>query len=137
MAESPRRPGVALVSRFVLAGILNTLVGLSVTLVLDLGLRAPPAAANAAGYAVGICVSWLLQRRFVFRSDEAGWAAKARYLATIAIAFGLNQAVLWAMPQLVGAAPPARALSQVVAMATYTLTQFALFRVWVFAPRRT
>ena len=136
MPESPRS-ALALVSRFIVAGVLNTLVGLSVTLVLDLGFRAPPAAANAAGYAVGICVSWLLQRRFVFRSEQAGWTAKARYLTTIAIAFALNQAVLWAMPHLVGATPPARALSQVVAMATYTVTQFALFRAWVFAPRQT
>ena len=123
-------PGV--IVRFVIAGLLNTAVGLSVTLALDIGLHVSPALANAAGYAVGICVSWLLQRRFVFRSDQSGWAAKARYITTIAISFGLNQAVLHGAGLVLGNEPLMRTVAQVVAMGTYTVVQFFLLRLWVF-----
>lgn len=131
-------PGLALVSRFVVAGVLNTAVGLSVTLALDIGLGVSPALANAAGYAVGIVVSWLLQRRFVFRSDQSGWATKARWATTIAVSFAVNQGVLHALPFVLGSEPLARTASQVIAMGTYTVVQFILLRAWVFraAPAR-
>ena len=64
-------PTIALLARFGLVGMINTAVGLSIIAVLDLGLRVPPALANAAGYLVGICVSFVLSRRFVFRSRAA------------------------------------------------------------------
>lgn len=127
-----RHPTVTLVVRFVVAGVLNTLVGVSVALALDLGLRAPPALANAAGYAVGITVSWLLQRGFVFRSTERGWGVRARYLTTIAVSFGLNQLVLQLMHARLGDTRLEHLAAQVTAMATYTVVQFILFRTWVF-----
>lgn len=131
-ASRDLRTLAALAARFGLAGMINTAIGMSITLVLDVALGVAPALANAAGYAVGILVSWILQRRFVFRSRDAGWAAKTRYVTTIALAFAVNQAVLWAMPLLVGDSRPARVASQVVAMASYTVVQFILFRLWVF-----
>jgi putative flippase GtrA len=136
MAEALRRitlpPGLALVLRFAMAGVLNTLVGLSITLTLDIGFHVKPALANAAGYAVGLVVSWFLQQRFVFRSQSNGWDTKIKWATTIAAAFALNQAVLAAMPMLVGDAPLARTFSQLVAMGTYTVFQFIVMRLWVF-----
>ncbi len=127
-----RHPTLKLISRFVIAGVLNTMVGLTVTLVLDLGLKVSPALANAAGYAVGICVSWLVQRRFVFQSEQADWGTRAKYITTIAVAFTLNQAVLWMLRHVVGDATHARAFTQIAAMGTYSIVQFLLFRGWVF-----
>jgi putative flippase GtrA len=123
---------LALGLRFAFAGALNTLVGLAVILALDLGLGVTPALANLVGYAVGLTIGWSLQRRFVFRSDASGWATKAKYLTTIAGAFGLNQIVLAGMSYLTGDSDLERALSQLVAMATYTVVQFVVLRLWVF-----
>lgn len=125
-------PGLAVIVRFALAGLVNTAVGLSVTLALDIGLHVSPALSNAAGYAVGIMVSWLLQRRFVFRSEQSGWATKARWITVIAISFGVNQGVLYLAHQVLGEAPLARTAAQIVAMGTYTVVQFILMRLWVF-----
>lgn len=118
--------------RFAAAGLLNTLIGVLITLTLDIGFHVKPALANAAGYAVGLVVSWFLQQRFVFRSQANGWDTKIRWATTIAAAFVLNQAALAAMPMLVGDAPLARTFSQLVAMGTYTIFQFIVMRLWVF-----
>lgn len=123
---------LGVILRFAIAGLLNTAVGLSVTLALDIGLGVSPALSNAAGYAVGIMVSWLLQRRFVFRSDQSGWATKARWITVIAVSFAVNQGVLYALGLLLGDEPLMRTASQIVAMGTYTVVQFVLMRLWVF-----
>jgi len=128
-----RFPGLGLVSRFAAAGVLNTVIGLAVILGLDVGLSVRPALANAAGYATGIAVSWLLQRRFVFRTDQADWATRGRFLATVATAFGLNQAVLWLLTGLLGDDPGKRLVAQLIAVATYSTVQFLLLRGWVFS----
>lgn len=116
------------------AGILNTLLGLAVILGLDLGLGVPSAFANAIGYGIGISVGWLLQRRFVFRSDQSNWRAKTRYLTVVALAFALNQAMLWTFQRFLGSALEMRVLAQIFAVGTYSVSQFLLLKAWVFAP---
>src|SRR5512138_166001 len=125
-------PGLALVSRFAAAGVINTLVGASVTLGLDLGLGVQPALANAAGYALGVLVSWVLQRRYVFRSRQARWRDRAKFLAVVAASFLANQLVLAALHAALGQSVAARGAAQLLAMATYTTLQFLLLRFWVF-----
>lgn len=122
--------------RFLAAGVLNTAVGLAVILALDLGLGAPPAIANAIGYAVGISFGWLLQRRFVFQADRADWGMRGRYLVVVAIAFAVNQAVLMAMHQVVGASREMHVVAQLCAVGTYSVTQFLLLKIWVFGARK-
>lgn len=124
----------ALVLRFATAGALNTLAGAAVILALDLGLGLAPSLANAAGYFAGFLLAWVLHRRFVFRSGDASLAAKARYAASTAFAFGANQAALHAILALGGAAPATRAAAQVAGIATYSVLQFLLLRSWVFRP---
>ena len=137
MPGPKRLPGLGLVSRFAAAGVLNTIIGLAVIVSLDVGLGVRPALANAAGYATGIAASWLLQRRFVFRTDQADWATRGRFLATVAAAFGLNQAVLWLLAGVLGDEPGKRLAAQLIAVATYSTVQFLLLRGWVFSgPKR-
>ena len=101
-------------------------------LALDIGLGLRPALANAIGYAVGICLAWMLHRGFVFRSADTGWAIKARYLTTVAVAFGLNQLVLLLLGHALDVSREARIASQMCGLVTYTATQFILMRTWVF-----
>jgi putative flippase GtrA len=123
-----------LLARFGGAGVLTTALGLAIILALDVGLGVDRRLANACGYLAGAALGLVLQKRFVFRQPAHARGATLRYVAVMAFAFALNQVVLTAA----GVALPddrlGRAAAQLVAMATYTTTQFALFRLWVFRP---
>jgi putative flippase GtrA len=123
-------------ARFGLAGLVSTAVGFAVIAALDAGLHVAPALANAAGYLVGVPVGFALNRGYVFRHGGALGASGVRYLATVAVAFGLNQLVLRLAGQVLGAhldqPAPAHIAAQLAGMATYTLTTFLLARYWVF-----
>jgi putative flippase GtrA len=128
------REQVGLLLRYGLAGIVNTAVGFSAIVALDLGLGLPPALANAAGYALGLVVGFLLNRAFVFRSRGAIPTTGLRYLAAAAAAFVLNQAVLRAAGLALGAGRLQHLGAQALAMGCYTLALFLLCRLWVFRP---
>ncbi|CAN7422843.1 GtrA family protein [Phenylobacterium sp. LjRoot219] len=123
-----------LLARFGGAGVLTTALGLAVILILDIGLGFDRRLANACGYLAGATLGLVLQKRFVFRQADPARGATLRYVAVMVIAFALNQVVL----TMAGVALPddrlGRTAAQLVAMATYTATQFALFRLWVFRP---
>jgi len=123
-----------LLARFGGAGVLNTALGLSVILALDLGLGLDRRLANALGYVAGAALGLVLQKRFVFRQANPARGANLRYLLVMLLAFGLNQLALTAA----GVALPddrlGRAAAQLVGMTTYTASQFLLFRFWVFRP---
>jgi putative flippase GtrA len=58
-------------ARYGLVGLVNTAVGLSAIWILMHALRWHYAVANAAGYGLGLAVSFVLNRRFTFRSSRA------------------------------------------------------------------
>lgn len=113
--------------RYLLVGLVNTAVGYGV-IVLVTWSGARPTLANLAGYAVGICVSLVLNTRFTFRSGRSLRALLLPFLSQVALAWGLNwltlQTLLWlATPVL---------LAQALSMVVYTLSLFALLRWRVF-----
>jgi putative flippase GtrA len=128
-----------LLARFGGAGVVTTLVGGAVIFALDLGLGLDRRLANTAGYAAGAMLSLLLQKKFVFRQPAPARGANLRFITAMLFAYAVNQAVL----TLAGLALPqdrlGHAAAQLLAMGTYTATQFALFRLWVFrtAPVRS
>jgi putative flippase GtrA len=118
--------------RFGLAGVANTLVGFCIIVMLDLGLHVRPAIANAACYAVGIALSFVLSRSFVFRSGRPALTAAPKFFVSAAIAFALNQAALAVAGYFLGSDPASRLAAQICGMGVYTLTLFALGRFWIF-----
>jgi putative flippase GtrA len=128
-----RRAFLVSALRYGVAGVLNTLVGFSIILALDLGLHLDPHLANAIGYAVGICVSFALSKLFVFKARKTTRSAPLRYVVAVAVAFGLNQGVL----TLAKLALPHGALWSVAAQGsaavTYTAALFLMSHFWVFA----
>lgn len=126
---------VARAVRFGLVGALNSVVGLGVIYGLDLGLHVAPELANAAGYAVGVTVSFTLSKTFVFRSKERVGATGPRYLMVILAAFLLNQAVLRVALALLGKGTLQHAAAQLSGMACYTAFSFLACQFWVFKSR--
>ena len=123
---------IALLARFTLVGIVNSVIGFAVIAVLDLGFHMQPALANALAFALGISISFFLTRSLVFRS-RVGMADRAwKYVLATAFAFLLNQLVLLGMGRFLGNGVAAHLAAQLTAMASYTITNFLLCRHWVF-----
>jgi putative flippase GtrA len=117
--------------RFGLTGLANSALGWAVIFG---GLWAGMSglAANAAGYAVGLVLSFTLNRRFVFGVTGKVRAPELlRFLAAFAIAYGANLAVLFAAEGMLGADNP---LAQLPAIAAYVAIFFLLSQFVVFRP---
>lgn len=128
---------IALAWRYGLVGLANTGVGLAVILAVEFGLKAPPVVANACGYGAGFALGYGLNRVFVFKSGDRVARTGPRYLLAVAVAYGLNLAVLQTLGSLLPPSAVSRAAVQVAAMGSYTLALFILSRYWVFADSRT
>ena len=117
--------------RFALTGLANSAVGWAVIFGgLWAGLSG--LVANAAGYGVGLLMSFTLNRRFVFGVTGAVSRAEvARFLAAFAFAYGVNVAVLLAAQSVLG---PDSALAQLPAIGAYVVIFFLLSQRFVFRP---
>lgn len=122
---------IARLMRFVLTGLANSAVGWAVIFGgLWAGLSG--LVANAAGYGVGLLLSFTLNRRFVFGvSGAVSGREIARFLAAFGIAYGANVAVLMAAQSLLGEGSP---LAQLPALAAYVAVFFVLSQWFVFRP---
>lgn len=119
--------------RFLLVGVSNTAVGYGCILVAMAVFGLDVAAANAAGYAVGIVWSFALNRRWTFR-DAGGWGSFLRFLLVTAVAYGLNLLVVLVFADGLGAPPW---LAQLAGIPPYTLCSFVGMRLFAFrAPSR-
>lgn len=115
--------------RFALAGLANSAVGWAVIFGgLWAGLSG--LAANAAGFGVGLVLSFTLNRRFVFGVTGAVRGREvAKFLAAFAVAYGANVAVLSAAQSALGADSP---LAQLPAIGVYVVIFFLLSQLFVF-----
>jgi putative flippase GtrA len=122
----------ALVARFGLAGLVNTGLGFAVIAGLDVGLHVAPPLANAAGYLVGMGAGFVLNRRFVFKSQASARATAPRYIAVVLAAFALNQLILRGVGANLGPGALPHLAAQLAGMAVYTVVVFVACRFWVF-----
>jgi putative flippase GtrA len=123
---------IGLISRFGLTGLINTGVGFVTAAGLDVGLHVAPALANTAGYLVGVPVSFVLNRTFVFKHHQSITATMPKYFASVALAFTLNQIVLHLAGAALGPGADQHIAAQLCGMATYTAVNLVICRFWVF-----
>jgi len=117
----------ARVTSFSLIGILNTVVGSAVIV----GLTANGVnvlAANAAGYAVGLGLSYLFNSRITFRG-RGGNGTAVRFLIAFLLAFTVNMLVVLAADAYLALPDFLRGISGVPA---YVVTFYLLSERWVF-----
>jgi putative flippase GtrA len=117
-------------SRFVAVGIANTLLGYAVIFAFMYLARWSPEASNAAGYGVGLLMSYLMNRSFTFRSSNNRGPEFIRFLVVFALAYGVNFAVL-ALSLYVLSTPAW--MAQILAGIAYVATSFLLNRAYVFS----
>ena len=130
--SSALREWIGVAWRFGLSGAINSVVGLGVIALLDLGLHVAPALANAAGFVLCIPLAYVLTRGFVFKHRSKASDTGPRYLLVVACAFGLNQGVLYLVGRQLGPGAAPHLAAQLAGMVSYTVTTFFACRLWVF-----
>jgi putative flippase GtrA len=80
--------------RFLLVGVVNTLVGLGIiySMMYFLGMSVAPA--NAAGYFIGILVSFSLNKTWTFGSHDRIVTSFLRYFLVLVVGYAANLATV-------------------------------------------
>ncbi|MEJ5349110.1 MAG: GtrA family protein [Desulfosoma sp.] len=115
-------------SRYILVGVLNTVLGYGIIF----GLMAcsfNPYLSNALGYMIGISFSYVLNKRFSFRSSAPDRIAFPLFLASLGTAYLANLAVLFSLLKFLAVNPY---VAQIVAGGVYTLVGFLGSRYLAF-----
>lgn len=75
------------VLKFILVGVINTLVGTAVMFSFYNLLHFNFWVSSAANYIVGSIVSYFLNKYFTFKNTERGWKVVARFIVNISICY--------------------------------------------------
>jgi putative flippase GtrA len=91
--------------KFLLVGVANTAVGLAVIWSAKLFFGADDVAANGAGYAIGLTMSFLLNKRWTFSFRGDGRAALLRFAVVFGVAYSANLCTVVVLIKLTGLDP--------------------------------
>jgi putative flippase GtrA len=116
--------------RFCLVGLANTAASLTAIFAAKALLGWTDLPANAAGYAIGLTISFFANRRWTFDHRGQPGSAAGRFLLAFAIAYGTNLATVFGLIHLAGVDSY---LAQAAGMPPYTLVFFLISRHFVFA----
>ncbi len=116
-------------SRFLVVGVLNTLLGYAVIFACMYGAGLSPELSNVAGYAVGLFLSYFLNKFYTFESASKSHKEIMRFLAVFALAYGANFIALQVLIYQMGIY---KGLSQVLAGIIYIVASFLLNKHYVF-----
>jgi putative flippase GtrA len=120
-------------ARFLLVGVLNTVVGLTCIFAAKALLGWGDLAANAGGYAVGLITSFALNRAWTFRDRGRISPALLRFLGAFALAYLANLLTVFGLRDLAGVNSY---VAQAAGVVPYTALFFLASRAFVFLDRR-
>jgi putative flippase GtrA len=115
--------------RFGTVGLANTAIGLLAIYAVIFFFNTGAAAANAIGYAIGLAVSFTLNRLWTFSDNRSIAKVLPRYLFTAAISYLLNLSVVLICTNHFGVGPY---LVQFFGIGVYTMVMFLGCRWFVF-----
>ncbi len=119
--------------RYLLVGVLNTLVGLGVIYMAMYFLQMDIASSNAFGYTIGIMVSFALNKKWTFDSQDHVVYSFLRYLLVLLVAYVTNLATVLFANSHFDLNPY---LSQALGIIPYTTIGFLGSRYFAFRDRR-
>ena len=119
--------------KFLVVGVANTAVGLSVIFLVKWLGGFGDVVANVAGYAVGLAVSFLLNRQWTFGFTGHALHALLRFLLVFAVAYAGNLLTVLFLIRGLGINSY---LAQTLGIVPYTLLFYAGSRWYAFAPSR-
>lgn len=115
--------------RFAAVGLVNTAIGLMAIFAVIYFFNTNPALANAIGYAIGIAISFVLNRYWTFGNTQSIAKVLPLYLLAAAISYLLNLSVVLFVTHYFGVGPY---LVQVFGIGVYTVSMFLSCRWFVF-----
>ena len=119
--------------RYLLVGIANTLVGLGIIYFLMYYLRFDVVTANALGYAIGILMSFVLNKTWTFDNRDHAFYSFLRYLLVLCVAYAANLATVLFANSHFYLNPY---LSQALGIIPYTAIGFLGSRYFAFPKKR-
>lgn len=139
----PNRKALLQFCRYLVTGVINTLVTLFVIYVCKGILGINPWVSNAIGYVVGVINSFMWNRMWVFNSREDSWKGQGvRFIIGFLVCYGIQFAATWLMNEyviapefefsLVGFTFTGYAIATVVGMMVYTISNFIYNRLFTF-----
>lgn len=120
------------VARYLLTGVANTLIGVLVIFAL-MAAGAGPRVANVTGYAVGLVVSFLLNRRWTFASSRPVRETGALFFLVFLVSYAVNYSVLTFGMEVLAQNPY---VAQLAAVLAYTVVNYFGCRYFVFREAR-
>jgi putative flippase GtrA len=121
-------------AKFIAVGILNTALGYAAIFGFMYLLGASPILSNAAGYLIGLSVSYVLNRRFTFKSSAKTSPELLRFLLVFLVSYLANLAVLLILIQNLEVH---QGIAQVLAGVVYVATSFLMNKYYVFRHQST
>lgn len=115
--------------RFLTVGVFNTLLGYCVIFACMYLVKMTPETSNAAGYAVGLFVSYVLHRNFTFNSKQRKRDEIASFLIVFLVAYATNFVALLVFIHKLGFN---EGLSQLLAGVVYVAASFIMNKYYVF-----
>lgn len=115
--------------RYGAVGLANTAISLITIYAAIFFFSTGPAVANAIGYAIGLAVSFALNRLWTFGDSRSFGKLLPRYLLVAAISYLVNLSVVLVATHRLGVGPY---LVQIFGMGVYTVTMFLGCRWFVF-----
>jgi len=120
---------VTFFSKFIIVGLLNSVLGYCVIFSSMYLMKISPEASNIMGYSIGLVMSYFLNRNFTFKSNLAKRREFFRFLTVFYMAYGAN---FFMLLLLIYSFKANYALSQVLAGAVYFLVSFFMNKHYVF-----
>lgn len=118
--------------KYLLVGLSNSILGYAVIFFLMYCGHLSSALSNIIGYMVGLGWSFLLNRKYVFRTHQAARTEFYRFILIFCIAYAANFLALIFLEQW---GELNRGLNQIIAGCTYVAISYFLNKHYVFRPR--
>lgn len=115
--------------RYLVVGVINTLLGYCIIFACMYLAGMTPEASNVAGYAVGLVVSYVLNRYYTFNNKQSRRGEILRFLAVFFVAYVSNFAVLLILIHRIGMHEGG---SQIIAGLVYVVASFLMNKYYVF-----
>ena len=114
--------------RYILVGIINTIVGYGIIFFL-MFLGVSPEISNIVGYAVGISVSYVLNKIYTFQSKAHPKKEFPKFVLSLLASYTLNFLTLVLCIHILKINPY---ISQIISGAVYTLSGFVFLKYFAF-----